>query len=343
MTESPCRVLIADKFEAAGIEGLRSIGCLVHAEPGLGPDSIPGAIDANGCDVLVVRSTKVPASVFEACPGLRCVIRAGAGYDNIDFKAAGAAGVPVCNTPGMNAVAVAELTMGHLITLDRRIGEQTVALRAGRWNKGEFGVARGLKGQTLLVLGLGAIGIEVVKRAQAFGMKVMAQSRSLREETARALGIRLIPYTREALYEALGTADAVTVHVASTTDTRRLCDARFFEAMKPGSFFVNTSRGDIVDEEALIGAANAKDIRVGVDVYQDQPSEKTASWSTPLARIPSAALTHHCGASTDQAQGAVAEEVVRIVSALIETGTPLHIVNTEHLTGGAGRPAGSRA
>jgi D-3-phosphoglycerate dehydrogenase len=343
MSDPSCRVLIADQFEESGIGGLRSLGCAVHSDPGLGPDALADAIRATESDVLVVRSTKVPASVFEACPDLKCVIRAGAGHDNIDSAAAGKAGVPVCNTPGMNAVAVAELTIGHLITLDRRIGEQTVALRNGEWNKGKFAVAQGLKGRTLLVLGLGAIGIEVVKRAQAFGMTVWAQSRSLREETAKALGIRLIPYTREALYEALGQTDAVTVHVASTPDTRGLCDARFFEAMKPGSFFVNTARGDIVDEAALIKAANEKDIRVGVDVYQNQPSEKKAAWSTPLTGIPGAALTHHCGASTDQAQAAVAEEVVRIVQSLIETGSPLHIVNGQHLTGRAGHAAGSRA
>lgn len=339
----PPRVLIADAFEDSGVEALKSLGCPVHLDPDLGPDTLPAAIKATESDVLVVRSTKVPASVFDVCPDLRCVIRAGAGFDNIDTKAAGAHGVPVCNTPGMNAVAVAELTIGHLITLDRRIGEQTIALRSGEWNKGKFATAQGLKGRTLLVLGLGSIGIEVVKRAQAFGMKVMAQSRSLREETARALGIRLIPYTRDALFEALAQADAVTVHVASTPDTRGLCDARFFDAMKPGSFFINTSRGDIVDEQALIQAANTKDIRVGVDVYQNQPAEKKAAWTTPLTQIPGAALTHHCGASTDQAQAAVAEEVVRIVQTLHETGTPLHIVNSQHLTGRTGQPTGSRA
>lgn len=337
------RVLIADAFEDTGVEALKELGCAVHVDPDLSPATIPAAIKATESDVLVVRSTKVPAAVFESCPNLRCVIRAGAGHDNIDSQAAGAHGIPVCNTPGMNAVAVAELTMGHLITLDRRIGEQTVALRGGEWNKGKFATAQGLKGRTLLVLGLGAIGIEVIKRAQAFGMKVMAQSRSLREDTARALGIRLIPYTRDALYDALAQADAVTVHVASTPDTRGLCDARFFEAMKPGSFFINTSRGDIVDEQALIRAANEKDIRVGVDVYQNQPAEKKTPWTTPLTQIPGAALTHHCGASTDQAQAAVAEEVVRIVRSLHETGTPLHIVNGQHLTDPAKHAAGSRA
>jgi D-3-phosphoglycerate dehydrogenase len=342
MSDYAPKILIADQFEDAGIAGLEALGCGVHVDPELGPGTIPAAIKATEASVLVVRSTKVPATVFETCPDLRCVIRAGAGYDNIDTAAAGKAGVPVCNTPGMNAVAVAELAMGHLITLDRRIGEQTIALRGGQWNKGEFANARGLKGRTLLILGLGAIGVEVAKRAQAFGMKVWAQSRSLREDTARALGIRLIPYTRDALYEALAQVDAVSVHVASTPDTKGLCDARFFEAMKPGSFFINTSRGDIVDEAAMVAAANGKDIRVGVDVYQDQPSAKAVAWSTKIAEIPGAALTHHCGASTDQAQAAVAEEVVRVVGALIETGTPLHIVNGASLTGRAGQPAGSR-
>lgn len=332
MTE-PIGMLIADKFEDAGVEGLRALGCRVHVDAGLKPESISAALSATDSSVLVVRSTKVPAAVFEDSPGLRCVIRAGAGYDTIDTQAAGKAGVPVCNTPGMNAVAVAELAMGHLITLDRRIGEQTVALRGGRWDKGGFASARGLKGRTLLILGLGAIGAEVARRAQAFGMKVWAQSRSLREDTARGLGITLIPYTREALYDALGRVDAVSVHVASTPDTKGLCDARFFDAMKPGSFFVNTSRGDIVDEDALVRAANEKDIRVGVDVYHGQPSEKAAAWTTRLADIPGAALTHHCGASTDQAQLAVAEEVVRIVGSIIETGTPLHIVNGASLSG----------
>lgn len=336
------RILIADAFEDAAVQALRDLVGAVHLDPDLGPDTIPAAMKATESDILIVRSTKVPASVFESCPDLRLVVRAGAGYDSIDTKAAGKAGVPVCNTPGMNAVAVAELTMGLLITLDRRIGEQTVTARSGRWEKAKFGVAQGLKGRSLLVLGLGAIGIEVVKRAQAFGMSVSAQSRSLREETARALGITLIPYTREALFQALSRADAVSVHVASTPDTKGLCDARFFEAMKPGSFFINTSRGDIVDEAALVKAANEKDIRVGVDVYQDQPSQKSTAWTPRLAEIPGAALTHHCGASTDQAQVAVGEEVVRIVAAFAETGTPLHIVNREHLSPRAGQAAPAR-
>ncbi len=328
-------VLIADKFEDSGVEALEALGCSVHMDPNLGPDTIADAVRATGSSVLVVRSTKVPAGVFEKADGLRLVIRAGAGHDNIDSAAAGAKGVPVCNCPGMNAVAVAELAMGHMINLDRRIQAQTDALKEGHWNKKEFSKAGGLKGKELLVVGLGAIGTELVKRAQAFGMKVSAQSRSLREDTARALGIRLIDYSREALIEALGRADIVSVHVALCDDTHELCGPGFFAAMKDGAMFINTSRGEIVDEEALVAAIETKGLRVGLDVYEDQPSEKDCSWKPAIADVPGVSLTHHVGASTDQAQLAVAEETVRIVERFVESGDALHCVNKDQLTSGA--------
>lgn len=322
------RVLIADKFEADGIAGLEALGCQVFSEPELGPETLPDALKRTEAEVLVVRSTKVPADVIEGASTLKGIIRAGAGYDNIDFEAAKAKGVPVSNCPGMNAVAVAELTIGHLIALDRRICEQDRSLREGKWNKAGFAKARGLKGRTLLVVGTGAIGTEVIKRAKAFEMKIMAQSRSLGDDTARALGIEPIPYTREALVKALGQADAVTIHVASTPDTKSLCGPGFFAAMKPGAYFINTSRGDIVDETALQQAIESKGIRAALDVYQDQPSAKTADWSTPVAKAAGVVhFTHHCGASTDQAQLAVAEETVRIVKTAMETGRFIHCVN----------------
>ena len=322
------KVLIADKFEAEGIAGLEALGCRVTSDPDLTPETLPDALKRTEAEVLVVRSTKVPASVFDAATTLKGVIRAGAGYDNIDFEAARAKGVPVCNCPGMNAVAVAELTIGHLIALDRRIPEQCSALREGRWDKAGFAKARGLKGRTLLVVGTGAIGTEVIKRAKAFDMKIMAQSRSLGDDTARALGIEPIPYTREALVDALGKADAVTIHVASTPDTKNLCGPGFFGAMKPGAYFINTSRGDIVDEAALRDAIESKGIRAALDVYQDQPSAKTADWRPPLADAAGTVhFTHHCGASTDQAQLAVAQETVRIVKTAMETGRFIHCVN----------------
>jgi D-3-phosphoglycerate dehydrogenase len=324
-------ILIADKFDNDGIEALRELGHQVHVDTELDPDSMGAAIAATGAQVLAVRSTKVPAHVIESASELKLIIRGGAGYDNIDCEAAGKAGVAVCNTPGMNAVAVAESVFGHLINLDRRINEQTNSLKGGRWNKKEYAKARGLKGRRMLVVGMGSIGTEVIKRAQAFGMQVSAQSRSLREDTARALGIELITYTREALSEALGNVDVVSVHVALTPDTHELCGPGFFAAMKPGAYFINTSRGEIVDEGELANAMETKGIRAGLDVFQNQPSSKDTEWRPSIADMPGISLTHHIGASTDQAQIAVVEEVVRIVDSYARTNKPLHVVNAQYL------------
>lgn len=322
------RILIADKFDAAGIAGLEQLGAEVTVEPDLGPETLGEALERTEAEVLIVRSTKVPAAVLDASPKLKAVIRAGAGYDNIDFDHAADRGIAVCNTPGMNAVAVAELTMGHLINLDRRLPDQDRTLKGGKWDKAEYGKARGLKGRSILVIGTGAIGTEVIKRAQAFGMKVFAQSRSLGDDTARALNIRPIAYTREALYEILPQMDAVSVHVAATPDTKGLCGPKFFEAMQPGAYFINTSRGELVDEKALVSAVKTKGIRAAIDVYQDQPSAKSCDWKPAVADLPGVFCSHHSGASTDQAQLAVAEEVVRIVSEHSDNGEWLHQINS---------------
>ncbi|MFG0244439.1 MAG: NAD(P)-dependent oxidoreductase [Phycisphaerales bacterium JB052] len=332
-THGSLNVLVADKFDPECISGLEELGCKVHVDADLGPETLADAIKATEAHVLCVRSTKVPAEVINGVDSLKLIIRGGAGYDNIDTAAAGAKGVPVCNCPGMNAVAVAELAFGHILNLDRRIAQQTTELSGGHWNKKEFSKAKGLKGRKLLVVGMGSIGTEVCKRAQAFGMKVSAQSRSLREDTARALGIKLIPYTREALSAELSEADIVSVHVAATPDTKELCGPGFFAAMKDGAYFVNTSRGEIVDEQELIKAIKTKGIRAGLDVYQDQPSSKDTDWQPEIASIPGVSLTHHVGASTEQAQLAVGEETVRIVGQFMESGEALHIVNAKELNG----------
>lgn len=333
--ETPISVLVADKFDAGCIAGLERLGCTVHVDPDLGPETMGNAIQATGAQVLCVRSTKVPASVIEAGDSLKLIIRGGAGYDNIDTAAAGARGIPVCNCPGMNAVAVAEVAFGHILNLDRRISAQTNELAGGHWNKKEYSKAKGLKGRRLLVVGMGSIGTEVCKLAQAFGMEVSAQSRSLREDTARALGIKLIPYTREALSAELGEADVVSVHVAATPDTKELCGPGFFAAMKDGAYFINTSRGEIVDEGELIKAIETKGIRAGLDVYSDQPSSKDTDWQPAIAKVPGVSLTHHVGASTEQAQLAVGEEAVRIVASFQESGEALHIVNQAELSDSA--------
>lgn len=326
------KVLIADKFEKAGIEGLTALGCEVVNQPGIGTEKLGPALAQVKPDVLVVRSTKVPAAVIGQSEGLRVIIRAGAGVDNIDVGSASAKGIKVCNCPGMNAVAVAELAMGLLLCCDRRIPEQTAALRAGTWNKKEFsktgaGGARGLKGMTLGVVGVGAIGQELIRRAVAFGMKVVVWSRSITPQHAGALGCEFGGTETPELMALAARADAISVHLPLADTTRKLFGKAFFDAMKPGAYFINTSRGGIVDEAALREAIVAKGLRAGLDVYEGQPSEGESAWACETAKLPGVSCSHHVGASTDQAQNAVAEETVRIVSVLKESGRVINCVN----------------
>ncbi len=320
-------ILIADKFEAEGIAALKALGCEVATKAGLDAAGITKAIADTKAQILIVRSTKVPAAVINASPTLKLIIRAGAGVDNIDVPAATAAKLPVCNCPGMNADAVAELTIGLLVCCDRRIPDQVSMLREGKWDKGEFGKARGLKGKTLVIVGIGSIGLGVAKRASAFGMNVIAWSRSLDASLARGKGLGFGGNSRGDLLKAVSAADAVSIHVAATADTKRLANAEFFAAMKTGAMFINTSRGDVVDEAALREAIKSKGIRAGLDVFEGEPADKAASWKPEIASLPGVYATHHCGASTDQAQLAVADETVRIVREFKASGATLNRVN----------------
>lgn len=316
------RVLVADQFEQSGIDGLTAAGCEVVYAPTLKDQALVEAVAAQAPEVLVVRSTKVPEEVLAAGP-LALVVRAGAGYNTIDVAAASRLGIYVSNCPGKNSVAVAELAFGLICALDRRIVDNTVDLRAGTWNKAEYGRARGLHGRTLGLIGLGAIGREMIPRARGFGMPVVAWSRSLTEERAAGLGIR-----RATSPEEVATlADVVSVHVALDATTRGLLGASFFAAMKDGATFVNTSRGEIVDEPALVAAIQEKGLRAGLDVFANEPSAGTGEFVTEVATLPGVYGTHHIGASTDQAQEAIAAEAVRIVKVFAETGTVPNVVN----------------
>lgn len=325
------RVFIADKFEKSGIAQLQALGCTVVNDPNAGATGLAGLIATHDPEVLVVRSTKVPASAMESARSLKLIVRAGSGVDNIDVPAATAKRIAVCNCPGMNAVAVAELTMGLLIAADRRIPDQCAALRAGQWNKKEFSKARGLKGTTLGVVGVGAIGQEVIKRAVAFGMHVVAWSRSITPQHAAALHCDFGGTDTPALLALARKADAISVHLPLADSTKKLFNAAFFDAMKPGATFINTSRGGVVDEAALRAAIQAKGIRAGLDVFEGQPAETEASWDCATAKLPGVYTTHHCGASTDQAQAAVAEETVRVIKLFKQDGRAVNCVNAPSL------------
>ncbi|MCM3876834.1 MAG: NAD(P)-binding domain-containing protein, partial [Thermoanaerobaculia bacterium] len=218
---------------------------------------------------------------------------------------------------------VAELAWGLLLALDRRLVEQAVDLRNGVWNKAEYGKARGLAGRTLGVVGLGAVGLEVVARAQAFGMPIVAWSRSLDVDLAARLGIS----RADSVHALAAASDGVTVHCALTSETKGMLDAKFFLAMKPGAFFVNTSRGEVVDAAALRKAIADRGIRAGLDVFEKEPAGGAGAFEDGIVKLHGVIGTHHVGASTEQAQAAIAEETVRIVAAFAASGEVPNAVN----------------
>ena len=329
------KVLIADKFEASGVAGLKAAGCEVVHQPDLKDEALRQAIAETQADVLVVRSTKVTEAMLEA-GRLSLVVRAGAGYNTIDVAAASRRGIYVSNCPGKNSIAVAELTMALILALDRRVPDNVAELRAGRWNKKEYSQARGLYGRTLGLLGVGNIAREVIRRAAAFGLDVVlwsrrfdGEDRPLTKEEAQELGldaaaaIALAPSPAE----VAARSDILSVHLALKPETRGLVDAALLARLKPGAVVINTSRGEVIDHAALAAAVEEKGLRVGLDVYGAEPAAATGEMSDPIVGLPGVYGTHHIGASTEQAQEAIAAETVRIVRTYMQTGEVPNVVN----------------
>jgi D-3-phosphoglycerate dehydrogenase / 2-oxoglutarate reductase len=321
------KVLIADKFESNGINALAAIGCEVHYDPGLQDETLANAIRETSADVLVVRSTKVPAAALSAGT-LSLVVRAGAGYNTIDVKAASSLGIYVSNCPGKNAVAVAELAFGLIISLDRRIPDNVADLRAKKWNKKEYSKAHGLHGRTIGLIGLGQIGKEMILRAQSFGLQVVGWSRSLTPNSAAEMGISF----RQTIIELAHECDIISVHLALTPDTRGMISADLFDAMRHGAMFINTSRAEVVDQVALSNAIKHKGIRAGLDVFAAEPAGASGDFGDEIVDLAHVYGTHHIGASTDQAQEAIADETVRIIKTFKETGKVPNVVNLAETT-----------
>jgi D-3-phosphoglycerate dehydrogenase len=317
------KVLIADKFEKVGVDGLKELGCSVVSRPDAKAEELPQLIRETDPHILIVRGTKVGADALKAGTALTLVIRAGAGIDTIDVDTASSQGVFVSNCPGKNSIAVAELALGLLLACDRRVPDQAADLRQGRWNKGEYSKARGLHGRRLGIVGLGQIGREIAWRAQAFGMRVIAWSRSHTHEEADRLGVAYA----ETPLDVARLADAVSINVAANPETKHLVNAEFLAAMRPGAYLINTSRGSVVDEAALREAIRTKGIRVGLDVFQNEPAGSTGEFANPIVQEPGVYGTHHVGASTEQAQVAIAHEVIRIVQTFQTSGEVPNVVN----------------
>ena len=318
------KVLIADTLHESGRRNLGEAGFGVRYSPGLRDAELLRAVADETIDVLVVRSTRVSGELLGASR-LRLVVRAGSGYNTIDVPSASANGIYVANCPGTNAIAVAELAFGLILALDRQIPANAADLQAGRWNKGEYSNAAGLFGRTLGLIGLGAVGRAMIPRAHAFGMEVVASSRSLTAEGARQLGVTM----KQSIVEVAKVSDVASVHVALTDATSLLVGESFFDAMKPGAIFVNTSRAEVVDEAAMVSAIQAKGIRAGLDVFEGQPSADTGEVRrSDLFALDGVIGTHHIGGSTHQAQQMISLEVARIVREFRDTGVPPNAVNS---------------
>lgn len=331
-------VLVADAFEDSGLAALREAGCTVRYEPALKEAALEAALRESGAEVLVVRSTKVTEGMM-AASSLALVVRAGAGVNTIDVPAASRLGIYVSNCPGRNAVAVAELTMGLILSLDRRIPDNVMDLRAGRWRKSTYARADGLAGRTLGVLGAGAIASEVVRRAAAFDMAVVLWSRrfdgqegELTADALRSLGLeeaaRKVSLTCAASPQAVAArSDVLSVHLALSEGTRGLVGPAVLGALREGAMFVNTSRAEVVDAEALTAAVRDRGLRVALDVFAQEPAGSEGTFDDPIVGQGLVYGTHHIGASTSQAQEAIAAETVRIVTTFARTGQVPNVVN----------------
>jgi D-3-phosphoglycerate dehydrogenase len=327
------RVLVADKFEASGIDGLKAAGCEVLYQPDVSGDALAEALRTTRAPVLIVRSTQVTEPMLDT-GSLSLIVRAGAGVNTIDVAGASKRGIYVSNCPGKNSIAVAELALGLILAIDRRIPDNVVDLRAGAWNKKEYSRAHGLYGRTIGLLGFGSIAQEVARRARAFGMRMLVWSRRFDAADAERLrveegfGVEVVA-SAEAL---VARSDVISVHLALAKETRGFVNAALLAHLRPGAVFINTARAEVVDAAALEAAVREKGLSVGLDVFAAEPSGATGSFTDPLVALAGVYGTHHIGASTHQAQDAIAAEAVRIVRTFKETGKVPNVVNLARQT-----------
>lgn len=307
-------VFLADKLPQDATDQLKSLGLTVKEEA----KATTALLDKGLSDsqVLIVRSTVVSRTCIENSPNLSLIVRAGAGVNNIDMEAASDYGIYVANCPGKNAIAVAELTLALILAADRFIAENVSGFRNGQWNKAAYSKADGLFGKSLGIIGTGQIGQEVIHRAKAFGMDVVAWSRSLTEEMADELEI-----TRAgSVKEVASGCDILSVHLALTPQTRGIISSEILGQLKDGALIVNTSRAEVIDEDALFEELSSGRLKAALDVFNDEPEFKEGEFSSRFQKLDNVYITHHIGASTSQAQLAVADDAVDIVRGYVKEG-----------------------
>jgi len=324
--ETPMKVLLADRLPDEAVQRLTASGDEVIVMADLTADDLPAHIA--GAEVLVVRSTKVTSATLDAADRLGLIVRAGAGTNTIDCARAAELSVFVCNVPGRNALAVAELAVGLMVAVDRHIADATIDSRNGRWNKKAYSKAAGLFGRTLGIIGLGDIGIATAERASGFGMNVIAVAKSSRSAEAvmraETAGVTFV----DTIDTLLAESDIVTLHVPGAESTKGMVDESFLSKMRAGATLINTSRGNVVDEAALIEAMDTRGIRAGLDVFADEPAGGAGEFQSALASHPNVVASHHVGASTEQAQAAVAAGTIDAIDSY-RVGEVANCVNLE--------------
>ena len=315
------KIVLAEKVSPATL-------AVFAAEPGWEvlthdklPDGLPAALaDA---DALVVRSAvQVDDALMETAPKLRVIGRAGVGVDNIDADAATRRGIVVMNTPGANAVAVAELTIGLMLALARKLPSANTSMHAGKWEKKSLQGAE-LKGKTLGILGLGRIGLEVARRARGFGLEIIGSDPFVSAAVARENGILLV-----SVEDLLARADYLTLHVGLTPQTTGIINAKTLAAMKKGVRIINCARGELVEDAALVEALKSGQVAgAALDVFAEEPPK-----NSPYAGLDNVILTPHIAGSTGEAQEAVGIQIARQVREYLKLGVVQNAVNLPSLT-----------
>jgi D-3-phosphoglycerate dehydrogenase / 2-oxoglutarate reductase len=315
------KIVLAEKVSPATL-------AVFAAEPGwevLTHDKLPDGLAAAlaDADALVVRSAvQVDDALMEKAPKLRVIGRAGVGVDNIDADAATRRGIVVMNTPGANAVAVAELTIGLMLALARKVPAANASMHAGKWEKKSLQGAE-LKGKTLGILGLGRIGLEVARRARAFGLEIIGSDPFVSSAVARENGILLV-----SVDELFAKADYLTLHVGLTPQTNGIINPKTLAGMKKGVRIINCARGELVEDAALAEALKGGQVAgAALDVFSEEPPR-----NSPYAGLDNVILTPHIAGSTAEAQEAVGIQIARQVREYLKLGVVQNAVNVPSLT-----------
>ena len=314
------KILVACELPDPALEQLRTLASeLVYAPSTAGPELRESLTNVG---VLVVGPTRVSPDLVARAAALQMIVRAGIGPGEVAVEEASAAGIFVTHCPDKHAEAIAELAFGLILALDRRIVENVLALREGRWARGEWAEARGLAGRTLGVLGWGPVGRLVARRARAFDLRVVAWSPRPATDVAAESDVEFCNWPRELARQS----DIVTVH-AVEDESEVLVDAEFLQSLPEGAYLVHLGNPGAIDEAALARAIEERHLRVALDVFSSEPAGDSGRFRCRLCELPGVIGTQHIGPLTQQAREATAAEVVRIVRAFVVSGEVLNCLN----------------